>query len=425
MNVAIYARVSTRRQERDQTIDGQLAALREWAAAAGHDLRPEYTFTDPGHSGGRLDRPGLDLLRDAAAGGRFDAVGVFSPDRLARRYIHQAILLEEFRKAGCPVTFVHRPISDDPHDQLLLQIQGAVAEYERSVIADRFRRGKLQRARAGYWVAGRAPYGYRYVPKRDGVPGYLLLDESEAEVIKTIYRWLLDERLSLRGIALRMADGPWRTRSGGRFWSGAVLHRILSDPMYAGTAYANRFVMTASADPMRRARRPGALTCRRERPREDWVPIPVPAIVDEPTHVQAVAQLASNAAKSRRNSFRFYLLRCLLGCGQCGRGADRREPPCRGRAAAVLQVLRARPEVPEVRGPVPAPVAQGRAPGRRGLGTRLRTSRRPGVTAVSVRRAGRRGGGRRDGGPGRGGEVGIAVAAAGPGGGPLGRRLPV
>lgn len=240
MQVAIYARVSTRHQERDQTIDSQITALRAWADEHAHELRPEHVFTDPAHSGGQLDRPGLDRLRDAAAGGAFDAVAVYSPDRLARRYIHQALLLDEFRKAGCPVLFVHRPITDDPHDQLLLPIQGAVAEYERSVIAERFRRGKLPRARAGNWVAGRASYGYRYVPKRDGVPGHLVIDEAEAEAVRTMYRWLVDDRLSLRAIAQRLADGPWRPRGGQRLWSAEVIHRILSDSLYAGTGYANR-----------------------------------------------------------------------------------------------------------------------------------------------------------------------------------------
>jgi DNA invertase Pin-like site-specific DNA recombinase len=246
MRVAIYARVSTRHQDREQTIDSQLAALRAWVEQHAHDLRPEHVFTDPGHSGGRLDRPGLDRLRDAAAGGEFDTVAVYSPDRLARRYIHQALLLEEFRKAGCAVAFVHRPISDDPHDQLMLQIQGAVAEYERSVIGERFRRGKLQRARAGHWVAGRAAYGYRYVPKRDGVPGYLVIDDAQAEAVRAMFRWLVDDRLSLRAIAQRLADSPWRPKNGKWLWSVVVIHRILSDPLYAGTGYANRFVLTPS-----------------------------------------------------------------------------------------------------------------------------------------------------------------------------------
>ena len=148
MRAAIYARVSTGRQERDQTIDGQLTALRQWATDRGHELRPEHVFTDEGYSGARLDRPGLDRLRDAAREGELDVLAVHSPDRLARKYTYQVLLLEEFRKAGCEVAFVQRPVTDDPHDQLLLQIQGAVAEYERAVLGERFRRGKLQKARA-------------------------------------------------------------------------------------------------------------------------------------------------------------------------------------------------------------------------------------------------------------------------------------
>src|SRR5438270_8390135 len=187
MRSAIYARVSTERQERQQTIDSQIAALRAWASSNGHELAQEHVYTDEGYTGSRLDRPGLDGLRDAAFRGEFDAVAVLSPDRLARKYAYQVLLLEEFRKDGCDVEFVLRPISDDPHDQLLLQIQGAIAEYERALLGDRFRRGKLQKARAGAWVSGRAPYGYRYVPASDGVLGHLAIDEAEAELVRTLY----------------------------------------------------------------------------------------------------------------------------------------------------------------------------------------------------------------------------------------------
>ncbi|MGL5909992.1 MAG: recombinase family protein, partial [Phycicoccus sp.] len=164
-----------------------------------------------------------------------------------------------------------------------------------------------------HWVAGRAPYGYRYVPKRDGVPGHLVIDDTQAEAVRTMYRWLLDERLSLRAIAQRLADSPWRPTRGKRVWSVVVIRRILSDPLYAGTGYANRYVVAPPTNP-RKAR-----TSRRERPREEWVAIPIPAIIDTPTHERAGAQFARNAALGRRNSRQFYLLRCLLSCGRCGR----------------------------------------------------------------------------------------------------------
>src|SRR3712207_6252655 len=182
MRAALYDRVSTERQERFQTIDSQLAALRAWAAAHGHALAEEHVFRDEGYSGGRLDRPGLDALRDAVRDGGVGLVAVLSPDRLARRYAYQVLLLEEFRRAGCEVAFLHHPISDDPNDQLLLQIQGAIAEYERAVLGERFRRGKLQKARDGHYLGGRAPYGYRYVPRHDAVPSHLVVDDTEAEI---------------------------------------------------------------------------------------------------------------------------------------------------------------------------------------------------------------------------------------------------
>jgi site-specific DNA recombinase len=319
MRAAIYARVSTERQGRAQTIDSQLGALRGWAADHGHELKEQHVFIDEGYSGSRLDRPALDRLRDAAREGEFDVVAVYSPDRLARRYAYQVLLLEELRRAGCDVEFVHRPISDDPHDQLLLQIQGAVAEYERAVLAERFRRGKLQRARAGHWIASEAPYGYRYIPARDGVPAHLEIDAAEAEVVRMLYRWLIDERTTVRQILKRLANGPWRPRCGKRLWSNAVVHRILSDPLYTGTAYANRHVFVVPRKPRSTGPRAGTPTCRRPRPPEEWIPIQVPAIIDESTHQDAQSQLARNSTLSFRNNKRNdYLLRCLLTCRGCG-----------------------------------------------------------------------------------------------------------
>jgi site-specific DNA recombinase len=321
MQVAIYARVSTERQEREQTIDSQLAVLRTWAVEHGHTLEPEHVYADEGYSGSRLDRPGLDRLRDAAREAEFVAVAVLSPDRLARRYAYQVLLIEELRRVGCQVVFLLHPISEDPNDQLLLQIQGAVAEYERAVLGERFRRGRLQRARAGQYLAGgHAPYGYRYIRKREGLPGHLVIDEAEAEVVRALYQWLVDEQLSLRQILGRLNFGSWRPRSGSRRWSSSLVHHILSDPIYTGIAYANRY----RAVPPKKPRGPhGPRTSERcshaLRPRDEWIPVPVPAILDQATYARAQEQLARNAKLSFRHNTRYrYLLRCLLTCGTCG-----------------------------------------------------------------------------------------------------------
>ena len=320
MRTAAYARVSTERQERQQTIDSQLAALRAWAAAEGHQLAEEHVFRDEGYSGGRLDRPGLDALRDAVRDGAVGLVAVLSPDRLARKYAYQVLLLEEFRRAGCEVVFLQHPISDDPNDQLLLQIQGAIAEYERAVLGERFRRGKLQKARDGHYLGGRAPYGYRYVPRHDAIPGHLVIDEREADPVRTLYGWLTDERMTIRQILKRLNTGPYRPRSGRHSWSPSTVHHILAEPLYAGTTYANRYSHVPAARPrVQRNPRTDPATCRRLKPREQWIPIPVPALVDAETWERAQAQLARNAALSfRNNSTHSYLLRCLLTCEACG-----------------------------------------------------------------------------------------------------------
>src|SRR5215218_3626714 len=224
MRAAIYARVSTERQERQQTIDSQIAALSAWAEEAGHELRAEHAFRDEGYSGARLDRPGLDALRDAVRDSEVDIVAVLSPDRLARKYAYQALILEELRRAGCEVTFLNHSISDNPGDQLLLQIQGAVAEYERALLGERFRRGKLQKAQAGYFIGGRAPYGYRYVPCCNGAGGRLEIDATEADLVRTLYGWLVDGRMTIRRILERLNAGPWLPHCGRRPWAAGTVH---------------------------------------------------------------------------------------------------------------------------------------------------------------------------------------------------------
>jgi site-specific DNA recombinase len=320
MPVALYARVSTGRQEREQTIASQLSALRQWAHDHSHDLRPEHIYCDEGYSGARLDRPALERLRDAAQDGTIALVAVWSPDRLARKYAYQVILLEEFRRVGCEVVFLQHPLSDDPNDQLLLQIQGAMAEYERALLQERFRRGRLQKIRAGYYLSSKPPYGYRYIPKRDGVPGYLVIEEHEAEIVRTVYHWVVDEQLTVRQLVKRLNHSGWRPRSGKAHWTTSTLHGLLANPIYTGTAYFNRY----SYRPPRKPRRPQSprateASCRTLRPREEWIGVSVPALIEEETYQRAQTQLARNSQLSfRHNQRHSYLLRCLLRCGLCG-----------------------------------------------------------------------------------------------------------
>lgn len=349
MRTAIDARASTPRQERDQTIESQLATLRSWTRAHGDEFLPEHEFIDEGYSGARLDRPALDRLRDAIADAVIDQLLVLTPDRLARKHAYQVLLLEEFRRAGCAVVFLQRPISDDPNDQLLLQIQGAVAEYERAVLAERFRRGKLQNARSGNYNGGKAPHGYHYIRKREGVPGHLVVNDAEAEMVRQVYGWLIEERMTIRQILKRLNAGPWPPRSQSGQWSSSVVHHILSDPIRRGIAYSNRYQFVPPKKPRKRGPASRENSCRKPKPENEWIAIPVPAIVGPETFDLAQAQLARNSALSfRYNTKHSYLLRCLLSCELCGlamfggtnRGPDGRERRyylCHGRDARDLR----------------------------------------------------------------------------------------
>jgi site-specific DNA recombinase len=149
MNTAIYIRVSTQRQAQAQTIEQQLEQLQSYANRQGWQIAQEHIFRDEGYSGAHLNRPGLDRLRDQVAMAQINRLLVLAPDRLARNFVHQTLLVEELQSHGCQVEFLERPMSQDPHDQLLLQIRGVVAEYERTLIAERMRRGRLSKLQAG------------------------------------------------------------------------------------------------------------------------------------------------------------------------------------------------------------------------------------------------------------------------------------
>src|SRR3954449_6670271 len=190
MRVAAYARVSTQRQAQAQTTEQQLERLRAHAATRGWALPPECVFRDDGCSGAALRRPGLDRLRDAAAGAGLDRILITAPDRLARNYVHQVLLVEELQRHGAEVEFLDRPMSRDPHDQLLLQIRGAVAEYERTLITERMRRGRLRKLEAGTllpWT--RPPYGYRQDPDRPRDPTGVRVDEVQGAVVRDLFVW--------------------------------------------------------------------------------------------------------------------------------------------------------------------------------------------------------------------------------------------
>jgi site-specific DNA recombinase len=322
---ALYARVSTDKQEREDTVASQVELLHQTAAAYNYAILPGSMFIDDGISGTRLDRPALDRLRDLVAEGAFEVILVTAPDRLARRYAYQVVLVEELTRGGCEVVFAHQSLGASPAEQMLLQMQGVFAEYERALIQERTRRGRLFAARQGRVNWGNPPYGYTYVRKTVYTPQHLVINEAEAEIVRQIYRWCVEEQMSSYAIHRRLtAQGVPPRKSTRGYWAQSSVIEMLRDSLYKGEAYYNR---TQPGDVQRpygprglKDRHPGNGQGRTRRPQTDWIPVQVPALIDPETWERAQAQLVRNRERAQRhNTQHRYLLRSLLVCGRCGR----------------------------------------------------------------------------------------------------------
>jgi site-specific DNA recombinase len=322
MEVALYVRVSTSRQQQQQTIEQQLSRLRDHVAThPDWHVAEEHIYRDDGYSGATLKRPGLDRLRDRAALAAVEGVVITAPDRLARNYVHQMLLVDELTQRGCRVEFVDRPMDDNPHDQLLLQIRGAVAEYERTLIAERMRRGRQAKLRSGQllpWT--RAPYGYLLDPERPRDPSRVRLAPVQAAVVEHMFAWYTDasQAPSLYQVAKRLSDAQIPTPRGGKRWNVASVRGILRSPTYMGVAYSGR-TRPAPARRRKSALQPvGSGQSQQPAPAEEWIAVPVPAIISEETFEAAQHRLDRNVQMARRNNTTYtYLLRGLVSCGQC------------------------------------------------------------------------------------------------------------
>ena len=234
---AIYARVSSDRQKENHTIASQTAALIEHAEANGYTVPAEWVFQDEGYSGANLVRPGLEALRDLAAEGEIRAALVYSPDRLSRKYAYQVLLAEELSRCGVELVFLKAPAGTSPEDQLLVQFQGMIAEYERAQIIERSRRGKRHKAHEGVVnVLSGAPYGYRYMRKTDDSAAYYEVVESEAAVVRMVFESYTQQGLSINAIARMLNERQIPTRTATTRWERSTVWGLLRNPAYQGRA---------------------------------------------------------------------------------------------------------------------------------------------------------------------------------------------
>jgi site-specific DNA recombinase len=316
----LYARVSTKRQEQEATIESQVAQLLAYAQQLGVEIRPQEQYLDQAVSGKYLARPGLDRLRDAVQAGLIERVLCLGPDRLARQLGAQQVVLDELKTAEVELIFINQPrLEDDPQAQLLLNIQGAFAEYERVLISERMRRGRLYRLRQGQAAPYPVPYGYHYQPATVHQPSYWQVVEAQALVVKQIFVCYTQQSLSVKQIAHRLNQQAVVSPQG-RKWSGTTVHRILSHPAYKGSAYYARHQTDYSGVGQPRRQGSGRLRFPRykARPVADWIELKVEPIVDEATWQAAQERLQMQAHYAKRNSRQPYLLRGLLCCDQCG-----------------------------------------------------------------------------------------------------------
>ena len=324
-SVALYARVSSEQQAQRANVGSQVEALKQRAETDGHIVLPSDIYVDDGFSGATLLRPALEKLRDRAFEGNLDLVYVHSPDRLARRYAYQVLLLEELSGHGALVKFLNGPAGDTAEDQLLVQVQGMIAEYERAKILERCRRGKLHRARQGSVnpLSG-APYGYLYIKKTDTEPSRYEILLHEAKVVRCIFDWLVREQVSIGEIVRRLNTQAIPTRRGAPRWDRSTVWGVLGNPAYKGKAAFGKTEAVERRMVLRSVRNKNAISRRaksssRDKPSNEWIYIDVPSLVSVDVFDAASEQLERNRRLSARNGRgKRYLLQGLTVCAKCG-----------------------------------------------------------------------------------------------------------
>lgn len=319
LQVAIYARVSSEQQVSVHTVESQLSTLAEKVKADGYILQPDRQFIDEGYSGATLMRPALERLRDLAAAGGLDRLYIHSPDRLARKYAYQVLLIDEFQRAGVEIVFLNRALGDSPEDDLLLQVQGMVAEYERAKILERSRRGKRHAAHT--WSInplGGAPYGYHYIDTQQGNgQARYEVHPEQAQVVRQIFDWIGRERASIGEVCRRFQQSAIPSPTGKPVWG------MLNNPAYKGTAAFGKTAVGQTRPRLRPGRKQSPHPRRDysvyDQDQQQWILIPVPALIDEALFEAVQQQLQENRQRARQSQRGAkYLLQGLLVCQQCG-----------------------------------------------------------------------------------------------------------
>ncbi len=329
--IAVYARVSSSNQENEGTIETQLSAIHDYAEKNDYSIIQKYL--DNGWSGDNIIRPELDRLRVDAKKRIWNTVLIYDPDRLARRYSYQELILDELREGGITVLFVTTPPPTNSIEKILYGVQGLFAEYERAKIAERFRLGKIRKAREGHVITTEGPYGYTFIPKQgkkgdaDFKQGYYVINEYEAAVARSIFQWVGNEGLTVRGVIKKLqslAIPPRKSKKA--VWSTSTLSSLLRNKTYIGEGHFGASYAVIPEKPTRKDNyRKVRKSSRKMKPEEEWIKIPTPRLIDDSLFYRVQEKLKRNSELSFRNTKNEYLLAgkiwCICGRKRNGEGA--------------------------------------------------------------------------------------------------------
>lgn len=332
---AIYARVSSKKQKDEETIHSQVDVLHQYASTEGYHVPEAWMFLDDGISGEQLQRPALDEMRDMVRSEPVDAILIYAPDRLARKYSHQLILLEEFRKNGVKVFFIKdNPSTDTPEGIMFNHFQGIFAEYERSLILDRSRRGRLFKAKQGNpSILPSIPYGYKKV--KNGQNTLIEIVENQSNVVKKIFKMYICDKISLSKISRILSLEGIKSPKGLSSWDVTTIRNILKNPSYTGTAYFGKTQKVEKTCPKIRRYPSGKISQAKyskvKLPEEKWIPINIPQIINENDFELAQEQVELNKEFATRNTKEIALLQGLVLCGKCGHPFYKRNRTYKGK----------------------------------------------------------------------------------------------
>jgi site-specific DNA recombinase len=320
---ALYARVSSQKQKEGETIDSQLHALQDFAHAERYEIPENWIFLDNGVSGTTLQRPALDELRDMIKTEPIEALLIHTPDRLSRSYPHQLVLLEEFRRYGVSVLFIKNPPAknDTPEGIMMNHFQGIFAEYERALILDRSRRGRIHKAKLGdQSILPGVPFGYRKT-KQDGQTVIEVI-ERDASVVKLIFKLYVYDQISLNEISRRLCKDGIKSPKGCSYWHKSSVAFILKNRAYIGSAYYGKTEAYEGISDKIRYYKSGKVIkpkyAKKARPEEEWFEISIPAIISENDFELAQERVNKNKEFALRNTREPSLLQGLIVCGECG-----------------------------------------------------------------------------------------------------------